>query len=135
MCVCVCECVATGVNPWQRANNSLSSHSRSVWTVDTPPFCFIHTKPRCTHAAVPTTLSCTCYTCHQSLTFFALTHPCLPTQSWKHCHLHTFHRKTQNKGDTGAAGVAMVRGLEDVLQVYCTVNMCLSLCTCVYVWI
>lgn len=38
MCVCLCVCGhATGVNPWQRADNSLSGHSGSVWTVNALP--------------------------------------------------------------------------------------------------
>lgn len=38
MCVCWCVCGhATGVNPWQRADNSLSGHSGSVWTVNVLP--------------------------------------------------------------------------------------------------
>lgn len=38
VCVCLCVCGhATGVNPWQRADNSLSGHSGSVWTVNVLP--------------------------------------------------------------------------------------------------
>lgn len=38
VCVCLCVCGhATGVNPWQRADNSLSGHSGSVWTVNALP--------------------------------------------------------------------------------------------------
>lgn len=67
----VCVGHARGANPWRRAYNSHSRHSRSVWTVNTPTFCpsihshdapAPHPNPRCTHTnahtTMPTTLSC-----------------------------------------------------------------------------
>lgn len=56
MCVCLCVCGhATGVNPWQRADNSLSGHSGSVWTVNTLTFCLmhVHSQTRCTRLSFP----------------------------------------------------------------------------------
>lgn len=56
MCVCWCVCGhATGVNPWQRADNSLSGHSGSVWTVNTLTLCLthVHSQTRCTTLSFP----------------------------------------------------------------------------------
>lgn len=56
MCVCWCVCGhATGVNPWQRADNSLSGHSGSVWTVNTLTLCLthVHSQTRCTRLSFP----------------------------------------------------------------------------------
>lgn len=56
VCVCLCVCGhATGVNPWQRADNSLSGHSGSVWTVNTLTLCLthVHSQTRCTRLSFP----------------------------------------------------------------------------------